>query len=58
MLDYLYVSLTKQKVKKTTWERRLAAIRKYLNVIHRIDFKGEARVAYELSAMRKIYHEN
>lgn len=58
MLDYLYISLTEQRVKKTTWERRLAAIRKYLSVIHRIELKGEARVAYELSAIRKMYRED
>lgn len=58
MFDYLYISLTEQRVKKTTWERRLAAIRKYLSVIHRIEFKGEARVTYELSAMRKMYRED
>ncbi|MDJ0333440.1 tyrosine-type recombinase/integrase [Planococcus sp. S3-L1] len=58
MLDYLYISLIEQKVKKTTWERRLAAIRKYLSVIHRIEFKAEAKVAYELSAMRKMYRED
>ncbi|ANU28275.1 tyrosine-type recombinase/integrase [Planococcus versutus] len=58
MLDYLYISLIEQKVKKTTWERRLAAIRKYLSVIHGIDFRAEARVAYELSAMRKMYRED
>lgn len=39
MLDYLYISLTEQEVKKTTWERRLAALRKYLSVIHGIEFK-------------------
>ncbi len=58
MLDYLYISLTEQQVKKTTWERRLAAIRKFLNVIHKIDFKGEAGVAYELSGIRKMYQED
>ncbi|WP_338657131.1 tyrosine-type recombinase/integrase (plasmid) [Sporosarcina psychrophila] len=58
LLDYLYISLTKQRVKKTTWERRLSAIRKYLSVIHSIEFKGEARFAYELSAMRKMYRED
>lgn len=58
MLDYLYISLIEQKVKKTTWERRLAAIRKYLSVIHRIEFKAEARVVYELSAIRKMYRED
>ncbi|WP_236015339.1 site-specific integrase [Planococcus soli] len=58
MLDYLYISLTEKRIKKTTWERRLAAIRKYFSVIHRIEFKGETRVAYELSAMRKMYRED
>lgn len=58
MLDYLYISLIEQKVKKTTWERRLAAIRKYLSVIHGIEFKVEDRVAYELSAIRKMYRED
>ncbi|WP_432356082.1 tyrosine-type recombinase/integrase [Sporosarcina sp. A2] len=58
LLDYLYISLTIQRIKKTTWERRLAAIRKYLSVMHSIEFKGEARVAYELSAMRKMYRED
>lgn len=58
MLDYLYISLTGQQVKKTTWEHRLAAIRKYLSVIHKIDFKGEAGVAYELSGIRKMYQED
>ncbi len=58
MLDYLYFSLTEQQVKKTTWERRLAAIRKYLSVIHKIDLKGQAGVAYELSGIRKMFQED
>lgn len=58
MLDYLYISLTEQKVKRTTWERRLAAIKKYLSVIHKIDLKGETGVAYELSGIRKMYRED
>nr|WP_019415996.1 tyrosine-type recombinase/integrase [Paenisporosarcina sp. TG20] len=57
MLDYLYGSLMEQKVKKTTWERRLAAIKKHLAVTQRIDFKREAEVTSELSAMRRIYGE-
>ena len=57
MLDYLYGSLMEQKVKKTTWERRLAAIKKHLAVIHRIYFKKETEVTSELSAMRRIYGE-
>jgi len=58
MLDYLYVSLADHRVKKTTWERRLAAIRKYLSVIHKMDLKGDAGVAYELSGIRKMYQED
>lgn len=57
MLDYLYVSLTEQKVKKNTWERRLAAIRKYLTVAYDVNFRTEENVAKELTAMRKMYEE-
>ena len=57
MLDYLYGSLMDQKVKKTTWERRLAAIKKHLAVLHRIDFKKKTDVTSELSAMRRIYED-
>ena len=57
MLDYLYVSLKVHRVKKNTWERRLAAIRKHLTVVHNVDFKIEPGVANELSTMRKIYSE-
>lgn len=57
MLDYLYVSLKVHLVKKNTWERRLAAIRKHLSVTYGVDFKAEPGVAAELSAMRKMYNE-
>lgn len=57
MLDYLYVSLTEQRIKKNTWERRLAAIRKHLSVTQGVDFKTEPEVAEELSGMRKMYAE-
>lgn len=57
MLDYLYVSLTEQRIKKNTWERRLAAIRKHLTVVHGVDFKTELGVSNELAAMRKMYAE-
>lgn len=57
MLDYLYVSLKEQRIKKNTWERRLAAIRKHLSVTYGIDFKSEPEVATELSTMRKMYNE-
>lgn len=57
MLNYLYSSLIEKKVKKTTWERRLAAIKKHLLVMHKINFNKELDVANELSVMRKIYME-
>lgn len=57
MLDYMYVSLKVHKVKKNTWERRLAAIRKHLAVIHQIDFRTLPEVAKELSVMRKMFSE-
>lgn len=57
MLDYLYVSLKEQRIKKNTWERRLAALRKHLAVVRGVDFKTEPVVADELAAMRKMYTE-
>lgn len=57
LLDYLYVSLKEQRIKKTTWERRLAAVRKHLTVVHGVDFKTEPKASEELSAMRKMYKE-
>ncbi|PZX07932.1 integrase/recombinase XerC [Psychrobacillus insolitus] len=57
MLDYLYVSLKDQRIKKNTWERRLAAIRKHLSVSCGALFDKEKEVARELGAMRKIYHD-
>lgn len=57
MLDYLYVSLTEERIKITTWERRLAAIKKYLTVTHGYDFLNNPEVADEISVMRKLYDE-
>lgn len=57
MLDYLYVSLTEEQIKKTTWERRLAAIKRYLEVNQEIDFKKEHEAMNEISIIRKMYDE-
>lgn len=57
MLDFLYYSLTEQRVKKSTWEKRLAAVKKYLFVTYDIDFSNDPDVQYELSMMRKMYNE-
>lgn len=32
LMDYLYISILEERVKKTTWEKRLVGIRKYLAV--------------------------
>lgn len=53
MLDYLFVSMNEQRVKKTTWERRLAAVKKYLIVTYQQSFDEAAKK--ELSAMRAMY---
>lgn len=57
MLDFLYVSLTVQEVKKNTWERRLASVKKYLSIVYGVNFIKEAEVIQDLSIMRKIYDE-
>jgi len=57
MLDYLYLSLTEERVKLTTWERRLAAIKKYLTIKHDCEFHNNPEVTDEISVMRKMYEE-
>jgi len=57
MLDFLYVSLTVQEIKKNTWERRLASVKKYLSVVHGVNFIKEPEIMQDLSVMRKMYDE-
>lgn len=57
LLDFLYTSLTIQNVKKSTWEKRLAAIKKYLNVFYHLNVKEELEALEEITLMRKIYKE-
>lgn len=57
MLDYLYTSITEQKVKKTTWELRLVAIRRYLIVTHDVNFENEPQVAGTLKTLRGFFKE-
>lgn len=57
MLDFLYVSLTVENIKKSTWERRLAAIKKYLAVTYNIKFDQEFEFLEEISIMREMYKE-
>lgn len=53
-LDYLYVSIVDQQVKKTTWEKRLVAIRKYLSEIRNIKFSDKLNA--KLADLRQLYH--
>lgn len=56
MLDYLYYSITEQKVKKTSWELRLVAIRRYL-VVNGVNFENEPAVAGTLKTLRSLFKE-
>lgn len=57
LLDYLYISLVDEKIKKTTWERRLAAIKKHLSISFNVNFTSDSVEMKEISVMRKLYHE-
>lgn len=57
LLDYLYVSLVYEKIKKTTWERRLAAIKKHLLISFNIDLSNKTEANNEISVMRKLYND-
>lgn len=55
LLDYLYISILEERVKKTTWEKRLVGIRKYIFVAH-----GETPSKYfkeSVEELRKMYLE-
>lgn len=56
-IDYLYFSVNEQKVKKTTWEKRLTAIKKYFSVVFETNFKKELDFMEEVSLIRKLYNE-
>ena len=53
-IDFLYISIVDQKVKKSTWEKRVVGVRRYLTLIHNIPFSGE--ITSKLSELRKLYH--
>lgn len=55
LLDYLYISILEHRVKKTTWEKRLVANRKYLLVVYGIDLTSQQKS--ELKELRKMYKE-
>lgn len=57
MLDYLYTSITVQKIKKTSWELRLVAIRRYLTVTRGVNFNDEPTVTSTLKTLRALFKE-
>lgn len=57
MLDYMDYSLHEQKVKKSTWERRLAAVRKYFSVRHDVNWKTEEEAAEQIKWMRDEFRD-
>ncbi|MFZ7947244.1 MULTISPECIES: tyrosine-type recombinase/integrase [Bacillaceae] len=54
-LDYLFVSVTEEGVKKNTWEKRVVALRKYFNIEHGIQF--DEAVQSRIANTRKLYRE-
>lgn len=57
LLDFLYVSLTVDRIKKNTWERRLAAIKKFLTVEHNININSDSEINENISSIRRMYDD-
>lgn len=56
-LDFLYISLSIERVKKTTWERRLASLKKYFQVQCNILISDNSDWSKEVSVLRELYKE-
>ena len=57
MYDYLYYSITEEKVKKTTFEKRLAAIKKLLKVEYGITFLNNETYLKETAYLRSLFNK-
>src|SRR5690625_974274 len=55
LLDFLYVSIINERVKKSTWEKRFSAIKKYLSVEYDITINSDSNFYEEISSIREIY---
>lgn len=55
LLDYLFVSVTEQKVKFSTWEKRLYAIKKYLSNFYSVSYDQQFKVQVDM--IKEKYHE-
>ncbi|MBM7715345.1 integrase/recombinase XerC [Bacillus thermophilus] len=56
LMDFLFVSITEEAVKKNTWEKRVVALRKYFSVTYDISFDEEIRKT--VANIRKLYQED
>ncbi|GKW46917.1 site-specific integrase [Planococcus sp. NCCP-2050] len=52
-IDFLHLSILVERVKKSTWEKRVVAIRKYLAVTRKVTFDETCKE--QLSFMRKMF---
>lgn len=57
LLNYLYDSIVHERVKKSTWEKRVSANKRYLTVAHGIDFERELDALKDIGHFRKKYRE-
>lgn len=57
MYDYLYYSITEEKVKKTTFEKRLAAIKKLLKVEQGLTFLNDETYLKETAYLRSLFNK-
>lgn len=57
MYDYLYYSITEEKVKKTTFEKRLAAIKKLLKIEQGLTFLNDEAYLKETAYLRSLFNK-
>lgn len=57
MYDYLYYSITEEKVKKTTFEKRLAAIKKLLKIEQGLTFLNDEAYLKETAYLRSLFNQ-
>ena len=57
LLDFLEVSMEQQRVKKTTWERRLVAVKRYLMVTYSEELKTDPLFIDRVLALRNRFKQ-
>jgi len=56
-VNFLFYSVKEARVKKTTWEKRLTALRRYFTVVYKTNFKNEEAVMQDVSIIRSFYND-